>query len=145
MARRAKKPNLSGQSSQQKRSGQMNQQSDTKRRIKFLWKKTRRVKFQYVLTRTVKQVTCSYPNQLQLEDCARTKPANPPRCYKKHSDPKRRQKMLYKAQHNQSVNQEDTTLDGTSEKLSPRSLRSQVPPKYRSTSTEKKKKYKYVC
>ena len=48
------------------------------------------------------------------------------RCYKKHSDPKRRQKMLYKAQHNWSVNQEDTTLGVTSEKLSPRSQKTQV-------------------
>ena len=34
--------------------------------------------------------------------------------------------MLYKAQHNRSVDQEDTTLDVTSEKLSPRSHKSPV-------------------
>ena len=48
------------------------------------------------------------------------------RCYKKHSDPKTRQKMQYKVKSNQSVNQEDAILDTTSEKLSPRSHKSQV-------------------
>ena len=39
--------------------------------------------------------------------------------------------MQYKLQYSQSVNQEDTTLDMTSEKLSSRSQKSQVPPKHK--------------
>ena len=58
-------------------------------------------------------------------------PCQSTRCYKKHSDPKKRQKMQYKVQYSWSVNQEDTTLDVTSEKLSPRSQKSQVPSKYK--------------
>ena len=53
------------------------------------------------------------------------------RCYKKHSDPKKRQKMQYKVQYSWSVNQEYTTLDVTSEKLSPRCQKPQVSPKYK--------------
>ena len=64
------------------------------------------------------------------------------RCYKKCSDPKKRQKMQYKVKSNLSMNQEDKTLDVTSEKLSPRSHKSQVTTQHKSTSTEKKKKYK---
>ena len=67
------------------------------------------------------------------------------RCYKKHSDPKKRQKMQYKVKSNWSVNQEDTTMDVTSEKLSPRRYKSQVTTQHKSSSTEKKKKYKDVC
>ena len=48
------------------------------------------------------------------------------RCYKKHSDPRKRQKVQYIVKSNQSVNQEDATLDVTSEELSPRSQKSQV-------------------
>ena len=76
---------------------------------------------------------------MSTEDCARTKPANPQDVIKKHSDPKKRHKMQYKVQSSQSVNQEDTTLDVTSEKLSPRSHKSQVTTQHKSTSREKKK------
>ena len=53
------------------------------------------------------------------------------RCYKKHFDPKKRQKMQYKVKSNQSVNQEDAILDATNGKLSPRSHRSKQRYKYR--------------
>ena len=53
------------------------------------------------------------------------------RCYKKHSDPKKRQKMQYKVKSNWSVSQEDAILDVTSEKLSPRSQKSQVYTKFK--------------
>ena len=53
------------------------------------------------------------------------------RCYKKHSDPKKRQKMQYKVKSNLLVNQEDAILDASSEKLSPRSHKSTQKCKYR--------------
>ena len=40
-------------------------------------------------------------------------------------------KIQYKVQSNQSVNQEDITLDMTSERLSPRSHKSQAYTKYK--------------
>ena len=85
------------------------------------------------------------PKPVTVRQLCKDQTCQSTRCYKKHSDPEMRQKMLYKAQHNWSVNQEDTNLDVTSEKLSPRSQRSQVSPKDKSTSREKKKRYKYVC
>ena len=53
--------------------------------------------------------------------------------------------MQYKVKSKQSLSQEDVILDATSEKLSPRSHKSQVTSQHKSTNTEKKKKYKYVC
>ena len=53
------------------------------------------------------------------------------RCYKKHSDPKKSWTMQYKVKSNQSVTQEDAILEVTSEKLSPRSQKSQVYTKFK--------------
>ena len=52
-------------------------------------------------------------------------------CYKKHSDPKKRQKMQYKVKSNWPVTQEDAILEATSEKLSITSHKSRQKYKYR--------------
>ena len=77
---------------------------------------------------------CGSPNQqchMSTEDCTRTKPAMSTRCYKKHFNPKKRQKMQYKVKSNGPVNQEDAILNAPSEMLSPRSHQSTQKYKYR--------------